>query len=852
MRYTVPIGPEALSHEGRARSSSRDWSNLPVPALSSAPMPPLPLAAPLATLALCIPAVSAQEFGAWHAIGPFPHPQGSTQMEPPQPVERLLKSFASGKELPDFAEPVKTKEATLRWVELQPGVPRGLELDAGLIDFNQVLAPANAPAGWSTRTVAYLYRRIDCASDTELAVQVGSDDGLRLWLGGELLIDRGVARALTIEDHQIVLRLRAGANHLFAKVVNDGGVWSFRMSPWKRIEQAAIDKAIDRGVEYLAGAQLLDGTWGSHPEYGTGHTAFTVYTLLESGVAPEDPTIQLALGALEALPSDHTYAASCLVLALSAMHDERFRPRIEAAVQDLVDWQSGQDLFSYPILPGYPGTLPPDLSNTLYAALAFRAAEQNGLQVPDKIWNDLAEGTLRCLTKELLLGANATGKAGKRAAGFSYRVGTNEPTGSMTTAGLSVLAVAQEGTDGKLPPALVQRARGATELGLAWLDRNMYWDGNPGQGNAHHYFWIYGVERAGTLLGLEVLGGVDWYWSGAAYLVRKQKDNGSWASVRDTDEPVDTLLALLFLERATVPIASGTREPERRNPRQPSTQVGGERGTEWEAGGGQDPLRIHARGESTTVLWTSGLRDDLRDALTGPKGIEVVELEFLGDCAEDDEDESGLGAVPGRLVAPDELSRLEFVHVFARPGTWTVRARLHVLVQGTQPRVVETPRVALQVRNVFDRKRLEYVGDPDRSLLRGTGPKIEASTSAARGKEAVDGNYATAWECDAKDAKPWIRLTPVRPIQAERLALAQALNRPRDAAKPRAREVEVVLNGETKLRLVLGPDNRLKSTLALPPRTPVRTLELRILSLHDGKLGEAAAGFSEIELFGAR
>ena len=114
----------------------------------------------------------------------------------------------------------------------------------------------------------------------------------------------------------------------------------------------------------------------------------------------------------------------------------------------------------------------------------------------------------------------------------------------MTTAGLSVLALAQEGTQGKFTPALAQRVQSAVAEGLAWLDQNMIWFQNPGQ-NGHHYFWIYGVERAGTLLGLDVLGGVDWYWSGAAYLVKKQRANGSWSSSNtEGDEPIDTLLAL--------------------------------------------------------------------------------------------------------------------------------------------------------------------------------------------------------------------------------------------------------------------------------------------------------------------
>ncbi|MBK7876897.1 MAG: hypothetical protein IPJ77_14320 [Planctomycetes bacterium] len=813
----------------------------------------------LASLALAVCLVVStlargQDFGPWHAIGPYPHPAGASSLEPAQAPERFLKSMAAGKEGPDVATPIKTKDGSLRWTPVTPGDGSDRALDAGLLDFNVLVAPSGAANGWNAKQVAYLYRRIDCVSATELPIALGSDDGVRMWLNGEVVVERAVPRGLNLEDHQLVLHLLPGANHLLVKVTNEGGAWSFRMAPWKRIEQAAIDRAIDRGVEHLLGAQLLDGTWGDHPEFGAGHTAFTVYTLLKSGVPAEEPAVVHAMGAMEALPAEHTYSLACMVLALAATHDERHRARVEECVRDLIEFQNGQDLFSYPILPNYPSTLPPDLSNTLYAALAFRAAERMGVDVPDKVWIDLAQGTLRCLGKEQAARSVATGKTTSHAAGFSYRAGTFEVTGSMTTAGLSVLALAQEGTGPRFPPAMQQRTKNAIQLGLGWLDQNMKWDQNPGQ-NGHHYFWIYGVERAGTLLGVDLIAGIDWYWSGAAYLVKKQRDNGSWSSGGgEGDEPIDTLLALLFLERATAPIASGVgTDHARLDPRKPRTADEGERKTEWSAGSERDPLSIHARGEAQTVLWVSGLREDLKQAITGPKGIEVKTLEFLGRASDEPEDaERVLGSATGRFVLPDDLARLEYVHVFERPGTWTVRARLSVLVAGTQLRVIDTPPVAVVVRTVFDRRRLQYVLDPERNLLRGLDAKCEASSNAPRAKEAFDGRYSSAWECGASDATPWLRITLPRGMPAERLTLAHALTRVRDAAKPRAREVEVVVNGDVKLRVVMDADNRLKSSVELPPRTPIRSLELRILSLHDGKLGTTPVGFSEIELSGGR
>jgi len=807
---------------------------------------------PGAWIVLLAAPLQAQTFGPWHALGPFAHPYPAEQMEPPQPIERVLKDLAPGGLGLDLALPVKSKEVTRSWRPIP--LADASVLDVGELDLYTLLEPPGASTGWADKAVAYLYRRVECEQDVQLPAQCGSDDGLRLWLNGELLVDRGLARGLNLEDHQLTLRLHAGVNHLLVKVANEGGAWRFRIAPWARIEQQAIDQAIDRGVQFLLDTQLIDGSWDSHPEYGPGHPAFTAYTLLKSGLAPDDAAVQMALAAADARPAEQVYSASCVVLALVATHQPRHKQRIQALADQLVRWQR-EDLFDYPVHPASGNVLPADLSNTLYAALALRAARQAGATVPDRVWTDLIQGTLRCLGKEETFGT-ATGKASLRSAGFTYRVGGDRPTGSMTTAGLSVLAIAQEGAGSKLAPASLQKLRGAVGLGLNWLDRNMTWFQNPGE-NGHHYFWIYGVERAGTLLGVDVLGGLDWYWAGAAWLVKKQKDDGSWSSGASREEFVDTLLALLFLERATTPSTAAplTDRAKRIEPSTPSIDV---KPAQWEAGTATDELSIHARGAPSTVLWVGRLRPDLRRELEGPEGLVVQRLEFFGSCSADPgAGERLLGTVAGRTVRADDLRDLELAHVFDRAGSWSVRARLHVGPgaaggSGAQTRVVTTPLVSFTVREVFDTRRLAYARDPARNLLAKLEGKAEASSRGGEARLACDKSYATGWLSAADDKQPWWRLTLPQPMPVAEVLFSHAEATPKHAAEPRAQQVEVWINGEQRFPLTLEADVRLKSSLALPPRTLVRTLEVRVLSIRGERLGEAAAGFAEIELVGTK
>lgn len=72
--------------------------------------------------------------------------------------------------------------------------------------------------------------------------------------------------------------------------------------------------------------------------------------------------------------------------------------------------------------------------------------------------------------------------------------------------------------------------------------------------------YLYGLERAGDLLGLRFFGKHDWYREGAEFLIGAQQAGGSWPGVakgapnaHGETELLRTCFALLFLKRATIP-----------------------------------------------------------------------------------------------------------------------------------------------------------------------------------------------------------------------------------------------------------------------------------------------------------
>jgi hypothetical protein len=776
----------------------------------------------------CAGIARAQEFGPWRVVGRFASEFEKGSTREPTPVEKQLAQMLPGKEGPDLSQTFKGMgEEVVRWHDLG-GKQTGKELDVGVIDLDAVAPPPASTPKKNDNAICYLYRRIDATSDVELPVLMGSDDGLRVWHDGTLIVDIHVPRVINVRDNFVVLRLHAGANHLFVKVTNAAGPYLFQMSAWSKVSQQAVNAAIDRGVDFVQRTQLIDGTWGYAHHFGGGHAAFAAYTLLKCGVRKDHPVVRMALEAAEHRGLDTTYATSALILALSATGDEREHERIESACRQLIAWQEKLGLWGYPMYPDDPIERPVDLSCTLFAALALRAASHAGFQTPDAVWKRMAEGTLRCREREHEVEALAGAR--ERVAGFSYRL-EEGATGSMTTAGLSVLAIVEEQTDGRLPPATRADIASARDRGWAWVVREMTWTTNPGARAGHHYYWIYGIERAATLLERDKIGAVDWYQDGAAFLLKAQKDDGSWNTSGAADEEyMDTLLALLFLKRAT---QSTTGESARAAKVAETSEADAE-------------VSLRATGDAALTVWVTNLRNAAIDALGGAE-VDVAKIDYFARRAGETAEPVLLASVSGAVAKPTDLARLALQHRFDSGGTWLVSAKVSLRAPEV---VLKSPELEVRVAGTVGDARLQYAGDAARDLLIGAQAKFTASSS--RGDKLLpanvaDGRFSTSWRCDVNDEQPWLRIAIDRPMKADRVLLSHAGARA-NANEARAAKVELLVNGKDRFSADMNADVLAKTAVALGQTLLVKQLEIRIVATRDRKLGEAGVGFSEVEL----
>jgi len=577
-----------------------------------------------------------------------------------------------------------------------------------------------------------------------------------------------------------------------------------------------IDVAIDAGVRALLAQQELDGSWRAHLDgYGAGMTALSLYTLLKSGVPRTHPAVERAAVFLRANPPDRTYTAAVELLALTTLGDPTDRSRIRRTTERLVSWQRGGG-FAYP-----DGEV--DLSNAQYAALGLRAAARSGCDVPRRTWDRLVDEVIACQEDE----------PDGAPAGFLYRRNSSA-TGSMTTAGLTTLAICRE------MGATSRELEGSLERGLAWLGREFSVRENPKGEPVYQYlyYYIYGLERVASLLDLATIAGEPWYRSGAEFLLGAQADNGRFGIWGNQDE---TCFALLFLSRATAPV-SGQRR------RAAGTYV-----TDQPAA----DLVLRASGDAPFTFWIESVAEarvaELSWVDEAGAGLHVGRIEYLLQPSPTEPVERLLASLDLDDSRPVSDGRFAVQHVFERPGSYAVVAALHVLLRIGDEVVLRSPPLTVVASQAANPDLGRYAHDPAADLLLSGRVKATASSHAEHlpPHRAVDGRTASGWRSDDADHMPAIRLELSKPVKCDTLLLTHladlAATVPSHAGRPL--EVEVAINGSKRpLRVELRPSDWEKTLIDLGAGQRVKELEIRVLRSSPGVDGRDGVGFGEIEL----
>lgn len=558
--------------------------------------------------------------------------------------------------------------------------------------------------------------------------------------------------------------------------------------------QPHIDGAIQRGVLHLLHTQHRDGSWDHLVEnYRNGGTALATLALLKSGVPKEHAAIEAAMHFLAQQEPQQTYSASCQLLALAATGDRAYRPAAQRLSELLLAWESKEEPGSW----GYP-TGRADLSNAQFAALGFSAAARLGVDVPAAVWRRIAVRTVQ--RHQPLLRPpgkrRPDGTSDLPAAGFTYwALGETWPvSGSMTAAGLCLLALAEQFGGDTLGAELRATMAESRTMALQWLGRSYSSSGNPGEPPTHYYH-LYGIERIGALLSLDTIGGHPWYRDGAEWLVAAQSADGGW------QRHDQTCFALLFLTRATAPTTGPRAAPVRGS---------------WAVAGGDVALRAH--GFTAFQLWI--------DAAGAPART-IRRVRYFADGVT-------IGTVD-RTAGSDVGQAFLTQYTFEHPGAHVLEAEVEFVDGGATARSQPLP---IQVEPDSETWVRAHSAKRAPNLLSEVRKLVTASSAAEdrAASRALDGLEATAWQPAADDIAPRLRVEVREPVLAQAVVVGPATSRFADRNPPaRIQRGEVWVNGSRIGTFGGEADDGTEPWLVrLAGRTPVKTIEIRLLERQPG------------------
>ncbi len=375
--------------------------------------------------------------------------------------------------------------------------------------------------------------------------------------------------------------------------------WTFDLASIVRLGypkfQDDVNKAIDRGVAHLRTLRKDDGSFDPMKGWDLGTTALCVYTLSSCGARVDDPAVEKGLSIVCAASPTKTYEQAVGLMAVERAYtppDELASGRgaggARRPVRDLPPdrraWAEKtaaalETNCSSPGDWGYPyagnSLIRADTSNTQYAVLGLQAASRLGIAVKETTWlgvlrhfaqvrdADGPRGTVLLLRAGQAVTETAAASAASKVAGFHYNTSERRAWGSMTCAAIASLAIVRDELrrmkSAKFGATQEDEVESMTVGAWAWLDQHWAMDRHPGHPHDEwYYYWLYSLERAAVLDSVQRVGGRDWYFEGAAEILGRQEKDGAWAERGGGPHTAATCFALLFLKRATAPLAPAT------------------------------------------------------------------------------------------------------------------------------------------------------------------------------------------------------------------------------------------------------------------------------------------------------
>jgi hypothetical protein len=355
------------------------------------------------------------------------------------------------------------------------------------------------------------------------------------------------------------------------------------------VDQKRVNHAIRQGIEFLKSSPS--------PGHNSSESAdeLILLTYIHAG-SEATPRFKDLFDKMIQAPLKATYNVALQAMVLEELDRVKYQGRIHQCAQFLVDNQCANGQWTYGTATTYPDAVPVprgevqtgtprkqagpargvrnfdeaepgvrqkprvlvhlavkknrdgpaagDNSNSQYAALGIRACYDAGIVFPQDVLSKARQWWIDSQEKSEKGGVATGGEGIPR--GWGYKGDEAKSYGSMSAGAIGAVCIYDFilGIEFKKEHAALD--------GLAWLAKNWTVTDNPGRPKWFHYYYLYGVERAGMLYDTARIGAHDWYLEGANHLLDHQNPDGSWGTADKLDNTTwGTCFAILFLKQAT-------------------------------------------------------------------------------------------------------------------------------------------------------------------------------------------------------------------------------------------------------------------------------------------------------------
>ena len=148
----------------------------------------------------------------WLILGPMPYPTLGDIVPSSQEGQRIAFHTES-LDFVNFTPTVNIGGVDYEWAVL--------ESEYGIIGLETLSEGSN------DYTIDYVWAQIDMPEETKGTLGIGSDDGVKVWLNGELIHKNWMHRTVGVDSDRMPVLFKKGRNQLVLKIQNSLGYSGF-------------------------------------------------------------------------------------------------------------------------------------------------------------------------------------------------------------------------------------------------------------------------------------------------------------------------------------------------------------------------------------------------------------------------------------------------------------------------------------------------------------------------------------------------------------------------------------------------------------------------------------------------